>query len=115
MLVTSAVGPVIYYFAATQLFPRETEAHMPFDEHFFAHRKWVVGGVILANMIDVAPSLWLLAEIDGLDWSLIVSFFGNLIYLAGLAAVALLRNRRAIIAILIVEIVWLFCIIWFFV
>jgi len=46
----AAVITLLYYFAATQVFPRESATSTP-DEHAMAHRKVVVCVIIASNLL----------------------------------------------------------------
>lgn len=99
LLLSAGIGPMIYYFAAKQVFPEPEDEVASLDEHFFQHRLWVLGGVILANQISYLPTI---LE-PGVAWSMIK----NSVFILPLAVAAVVKVRRLILAILIGEIAWL--------
>ncbi|RZJ97423.1 MAG: hypothetical protein EON88_02930 [Brevundimonas sp.] len=99
LLLVAGIGPIIYYFAAKQAFPDSGSEAASLDEHFFRHRGWVLGGVIIANQISYLP--------DILEPSVLRLFLSNFVYVAPLAAAALIRVRWLIAVILVGEIGWL--------
>jgi hypothetical protein len=91
---------MIYYFAAKQAFPDAgSKAAGSLDDHFFRHRGWVLGGVIVANQISYLP--------DILEPGVFWRFVSNLIFVAPLAVAALVRVRWLIVLIFAAEIGWL--------
>ena len=99
LLLFASVSPMIYYFAAKQAFPDSDSAAASLDDHFYAHRVWVIGGVILANQLSYLPVI----DEPGM-WS---RFFSNVIYVGPLAVAAFVRPKWLIILILVAEIGWL--------
>ena len=47
----------LYYFVAKIAFPDEPADWPDFDTYYFDHRKWVLGGVVLCNLIALATLL----------------------------------------------------------
>jgi len=41
----------LYYFVARITFPHEASEWPDYDDYYFEHRKWVLGGVVLCNLI----------------------------------------------------------------
>ena len=99
LLLSAGVGPMIYYFAAKQAFPDADSDVASLDEHFFQHRIWVLGGVILANQISYLPTIME----PGMFWIMV----RNSVYILPLIAAALIRVRWLIAAIFVGEIAWL--------
>jgi hypothetical protein len=97
-LLWCAVLLLIYYFAATQLFPRERSAASSLDDHFFSHRRWVLGGVILANLLSVGMSLYRYAGRAGIDDQFWHRVGVNSLWFALLFVVLLARPRPVVIA-----------------
>jgi len=56
-LLLASLAPMLYYLAATQVFPEAGMDLETLDEHFFEHRAWVVGGVVLSNFVSFLPVL----------------------------------------------------------
>lgn len=49
--MTWAVGmAVVYYFAAAAVFPRRLDAWDSLDAYYMKHYRWVIGGVLIANI-----------------------------------------------------------------
>lgn len=99
LLLSAGVAPMIYYFAAKQAFPEPESNVASLDEHFFQHRVWVLGGVVIANQLSYLPTI---TEPDTLR-----SMVGNGAYVVPLIAAAVLRVRWMIAAIFVAEIGWL--------
>lgn len=71
-LVAAVVMTLAYYFSATQLFPRERAKAQTLDEHFFAHRAAIIGGVLFANVLVTADAMmkqWAINGGDVVFWS----------------------------------------------
>lgn len=102
LLLAAALSPMIYYFSAKQAFPDPGAEVASLDEHFFQHRGWVLGGVVLANQIAYLPDFLMDpgSELAG-------RFLFNLMFAAPLAVAAIIRVRWMIGLILIAEIAWL--------
>lgn len=99
LLLSAGVAPMIYYFAAKQSFPEPESEVASLDEHFFRHRLWVLGGVIVANQLSYLPTI---TEPETLR-----SMLNNSAYVLPLVAAAVLRVRWMIAAIFLGEIAWL--------
>ena len=99
LLLSAGVAPLVYYFAAKQAFPEPESEVASLDDHFFQHRIWVLGGVIIANQLSYLPTI---TEPDTLR-----SMVNNSVYVLPLLAAALLRVRWMIAAIFVGEIAWL--------
>jgi hypothetical protein len=52
----------LYYLVARITFPYDLDEWPDFDAYYFEHRQWVLGGVILCNLIAIAALLALGAE-----------------------------------------------------
>lgn len=71
-LVGAVFMTLSYYFAATQLFPRERSTVASLDEHFFKHRLAIIGGVLVANVIvtvDTMTKQWGMSGADAVFWT----------------------------------------------
>jgi hypothetical protein len=55
LLLLASLAPMLYYLAATQVFPEAGADVATLDEHFFKHRAWVIGGVALSNFVSFLP------------------------------------------------------------
>lgn len=102
LFVSAGVAPMIYYFAAKQVFPDAASAGGSLDDHFFQHRRWVLGGVIVANLISYLPVIG--------EPGTLTRMANNLQYLLPLAIVTVVRVRwliASILGALIVYLLWL--------
>lgn len=97
VLLCALVITAIYYLAARLVFPHDRKEWPDFDVYYFAHKYWVIGGVLLSNALLTAGELAL-----GFNpfASRFVQYFTVLFYAQGIALM-LLRNRRWSIAIMI--------------
>lgn len=99
LLLSAGVAPMIYYFAAKQAFPEPESEIASLDEHFFQHRAWVLGGVVVANQLSYLPTITDPGTMQGM--------LNNSVYILPLIAAALLRIRWMIALIFVGEIAWL--------
>jgi hypothetical protein len=44
----------LYYFVARITFPNEVGEWPDYDDYYFEHRKWVLGGMVLCNLIALS-------------------------------------------------------------
>jgi hypothetical protein len=88
----------IYYLAARLVFPRNFVEWPDFDDYYFRHKQWVLGGILLCNMV---ASVVLLA-IGSRFLHLPIGFANDLIYFAVLIALLIVRDKRANIGLLAV-------------
>jgi hypothetical protein len=97
VLLCALVITAIYYLAARLVFPHDRGEWPDYDLYYFAHKYWVIGGVLLSNALLSAGELAL-----GFNpfAGPIVEFTATLFYLQGIALL-LLRSRRISIAILV--------------
>lgn len=71
-MVATVLVTLAYYFAATQLFPRERSTAASLDEHFFKHRVAILGGVLFANVLLTSDQMlkqWAMSGADSVFWS----------------------------------------------
>ena len=93
---------LLYYFASTQVFPKEGQAES-LDDHIMEHRRAVVFCVISSNLTTFGPAfveevLWL----HELDVASLAIWSGlNTIYYGLLIAAAWVKSRKVVAAILI--------------
>ncbi|MFJ6024706.1 hypothetical protein ACIQC9_08935 [Brevundimonas sp. NPDC092305] len=88
LLVGGLLIAVVYFIAASLVFPDETDADLSLDEHFWTHKRTVLILLILANLLGGAAQLAVnFARENG---QLIVAtyglFIGVYVVLVGLAA-----------------------------
>jgi len=85
---------MIYYFAASMIFPRSEGQWKNLDEHYWARKRLVIGGVLL---VEGATMAWQLTRaVPALNdyWF----WFYQLPYFVPMAALLFTRSRRADIA-----------------
>lgn len=99
LLLSAGAGPMIYYFAAKQAFPDSDSEAASLDDHFFQHRLWVLGGVILANQISYLPTI--------MEPGVFPTMLKNGVYILPLVVAAVIRVRWLITLIFLCEIGWL--------
>jgi len=91
----------LYYLIARITFPHDFYEWPDLDTHYFEHRQWVLGGMVLVNLIAVGALMALGAHpLEGAAsrWSLIL-------FIPGLAAAMVVSNKRANISLLLLLIV----------
>jgi hypothetical protein len=91
-LVAAIVG-LIYFFAATQVFPRETST-LSNSDHVMAHRKPIVLAVIAANVIMFVPANVYNAVANTRSGVLTVGGAATLVYVALLVLVGWVPSKR---------------------
>ena len=86
----------IYYLAARLVFPHDRNEWPDFDAYYFAHRRWVIGGIIVCNLLLILGQLALgFNPMEHREDQLL-----NALLFAELVALMTLRSRPANIAIL---------------
>ena len=85
----------IYYLAARLVFPRNFVEWPDFDDYYLAHRRWVLGGILVCNVVAVT----LLLAVDEY-WRTLLGVLDLLTYFAPLIALLTVRNKRANITLL---------------
>jgi len=88
----------IYYLAARLVFPRDFAEWPDFDDYYFRHKQWVIGGILLCNAVATV----ILVAIGSRFVHLPIGFANDLIYFAVLIALLILRDKRANIGLLVV-------------
>jgi len=53
------VVALIYYLAAGLVFPRRLVEWPDLDEHYRHHKRFIVGGIIVANVLTAAVTTWI--------------------------------------------------------
>lgn len=104
----AAVAALLYYFAATQVFPKESNSET-LDAHIMDHRKAVVFCVLASNLTTFLPAL--VEELVSLRelgpaqlalWSGLNVGYYALLMIAGWA-----RSKRVVVTVLIVCLVYM--------
>lgn len=96
----AAIITLLYYFAATQVFPRDGSTASP-DEHVMTHRKAVVSAAMLSNALAVVGSTMLVGFSPG---TLASTLLMNLPLFVFLAAIGWLPGRRSVLAAMLVTV-----------
>ena len=86
----------IYYLAARLIFPHDRDEWPDYDVYYFEHRRWVIGGIIVCNVLLNVGQLALGHNPMKLREDQLV----NALFFAELVALMTLRSRPANIAIL---------------
>lgn len=89
----AAIVTLLYYFAATQIFPREGAMLGP-DDHAMAHRKVVVVAMIASNLL-LMIALKIILSLSALRLATVVLTYVPL--LVTLLCVGWLRDRRSVL------------------
>lgn len=91
----------LYYFIAHISFPEDVEDWPDYDAYYFEHRKWVLGGIMVCNLMAIAALVALGAEpLEGL-----ISRWSLLIFVPALVAAMFVQNKRANVALLLLLVV----------
>ena len=93
LVLGAGIVGLLYYFAATQVFPREGST-VAGSDHVMEHRRPVVVVVIIANIIMFGPSFVLNATRSGLGALDLIPASANLIYFALLGVMGFSPSRR---------------------
>lgn len=97
-MVATILVTLAYYFAATQLFPRERSTVASLDEHFFKHRGAILGGLLFASLLLTADQMWRHWAMNGAD----AAFWGRIganVFWFGTMLVALVsKSKRVVVA-----------------
>ena len=88
----------IYYLAARLVFPRNFVEWPDFDDYYFRHKHWVIGGILLCNLVAAVVLLATGSRFVHLP----IGFANDLVYFAVLTALLMVRNKRANIGLLLV-------------
>ena len=96
VLLCALVVTSIYYLAARLVFPHDRAEWPDYDVYYFAHRRWVIGGIVLSNLLLAAGELAL-----GLNpYDLLIDKMTGVLFFGQAIALMLLRSRRFSIALL---------------
>lgn len=97
VLLCALVITAIYYLAARLVFPHDRNEWPDFDIYYFAHKGWVIGGIIASNVLLLIGELAL--GFNPLAGRIVQ--FTALLFYAQAIALLLLRSRRWSIALLL--------------
>jgi hypothetical protein len=87
----------IYYLAARLVFPHDRKEWPDYDVYYFAHRHWVIGGVLLSNFLLSAGQ----SALGFRPFGTLLQQVLVLVFYAEGFALLLLRSRRWSIALLV--------------
>lgn len=110
-LVGAALTTLAYYFSATQMFPRDRSEARSLDEHFFSHRRAILGGVLFSYALLTTVALskqWGINGADAVFWTRIAA---NAFWSATMLAALVARSPRVIVTALAANLV--FSVYWF--
>jgi hypothetical protein len=99
MIEASLLVTLPYYLAASLVFPRPGEIRASLDEHYWANKRFVVAGVLIANLMVFAfntEHYGLPPASEPLAWLGLVTFY--------LPLIALLFTRRRLIDLVLLAI-----------
>ncbi|WP_428151798.1 hypothetical protein [Brevundimonas sp.] len=96
VLVIGLVAAGSYYIAASLTVPDDVESWPDFDEYFDAHKHWVMGGVIVANLVAFEVMPWFTGQTvaDRMEYYSDPRGLLTVAYLATCLAVAFVKSRR---------------------
>jgi hypothetical protein len=86
-----------YYLAARLVFPRNFAEWPNFDDYYFRHKQWVIGLILLCNVVAAA----VLTAIGSRFVHLPLGFANDLIYFVVLVSLLATRNKRVNIVLLV--------------
>lgn len=86
----------LYYLVARITFPHDFDEWPDLDTYYFEHRKWVLGGIVLCNLI----ALGALTALGSNPLAGAASRWALAFFLPGLAAAMVVKNKRANVVLL---------------
>lgn len=102
LLVLGLAVAAVFYVAASMVFPRQIAARTNLDSHFWAHRRWVLLGVMGANLLMTLVIIGLASRAGEL--AQVLSPFGFIrtcFFLGATAVAALIPQRRVVLGLMI--------------
>jgi hypothetical protein len=81
----------LYYLAASLVFPDEPSEWPDLDAHYFAHKRQVIGGVLLCNLLGAGGLVAIGGDIHYASINLLLL----ILFCAILGAAILVRSKRA--------------------
>ncbi len=106
-LVAALFMTLAYYFSATQLFPRERSAVESLDEHFFAHRAMILGGVLFANVLVTYDAMSKEFATGGADDAFWIRIAANAFWFATVIAALVAKSRTVVVIALAANLVFI--------
>jgi hypothetical protein len=87
----------LYYLVAHTVFPKDHDDWPDYDAYYFAHRRWVLGGVATCNLLAYAGQVAV-----GYDpFTVPLYNWGSALFFASILALMVVRSQRANIALLV--------------
>lgn len=102
LLVLGLAVAAVFYVAASMVFPRQIAARTSLDSHFWTHRRWVLLGVMGANLLMMLVIIGLASRAGEL--AQVLSPFGFIrtcFFLGATAVAALIPQRRVVLGLMI--------------
>jgi hypothetical protein len=93
LLVASLLVAVVYFIAASLVFPHEIEGGMSLDDHFRANRKIVLLLTAVANVLALLVALPIILAKPTATMLVINYAFGIVVYMALVVPAALTRSK----------------------
>jgi hypothetical protein len=87
---------VAYFFSASQVFPKETGDWKSLDEHYWARKRYVLPGIIFANLAVIAQGAFFHRAYGQGFW------VGQFLYWVSIAALMFTRKKWIDVALLVV-------------
>ena len=108
LLVLGLIAAGSYFVSASMVVPDDFEAWPDFDAYFDSHKHWVMGGVFTSNMIAFEIMPWVTGATAQDMIARYFSLIGlvNLLFLGLCLVVAVSRNRRVNLAMLILLLIY---------
>ena len=91
----------LYYLVARITFPHDLDEWPDYDAYYFEHRKWVLGGIMLCNLIAVA----ILAALGSKPLESAANRWSLVIFIPALVAAMVVRGKRTNTALLLLMVV----------
>jgi hypothetical protein len=101
LLVLGLIIAAVFYIAASMVFPRQISARTSLDHHFWAQRRWVLLGVLGANLLMLSV-LVLVASRSGELARILppMTIARTAFFMLTTLAAALLPQRRAVLGLM---------------
>lgn len=87
---------VAYFFSASQVFPKETGDWKSLDEHYWARKRYVLPGIIFANLAVISQRAIFRGQSFHEDF-----FYGQFFYWIPIIALLFTRKRWIDVALLV--------------
>ena len=90
-MMTGLVITSLYYLVARLVFPGDRDEWPDFDAYYFAHKRWVLGGVLLCNALAMAAQV----AIGYRPLEVPLFLWGTILFVVLLVAAMIARSPRA--------------------